>query len=78
MFKVNNKNIRTSCKTRSKLTIETPEQRQWSHSGVLIVNIEHIPYLVLSPVSIVNFEQVNANWVNDFLLVNSLPANCFI
>ena len=32
MFKVNNKD---------------PERRQWRHSGVFIVNFEHISYLVL-------------------------------
>ena len=33
MFKVNNK--------------ETPEQRRWRRSGVIIVNFEHILHLVL-------------------------------
>ena len=42
MFKVNNRNTRTSCEIRSKLTIKTPEQRQWSRSGVFIVNFEHV------------------------------------
>ena len=31
----------------SKLTIKTPERRNWSSSGVLIVNFEHILHLVL-------------------------------
>ena len=47
MLKVNNKNIRTRCKICSKLTIKTPEQRQWRRSGVFIVNFEHILHLAL-------------------------------
>ena len=30
-----------------KLTIKTPEGRQWRRSGVFIVNFEHISRLVL-------------------------------
>ena len=30
-----------------KLTIKTPERRQWSRSGVFTVNCEHITHLVL-------------------------------
>ena len=48
-LKVNNRNTRTRCETFSKLTIKTPERRQL-----------YTPY---SCVSIVNFEQVNADWV---------------
>ena len=29
------------------LTINTSERRQWRHSGVLIVDFEHISHLVL-------------------------------
>ena len=47
MFKVNNRNTRTRCKICSKLTIKTPERRQWRRSGVFIVNFEHILHLVL-------------------------------
>ena len=56
--------------TCSKLTIETLEQRceicskltiKWRRFGVFIVNFEHILHLC-SSVSIVNFEQVNADW----------------
>ena len=46
MFKVNNKDTKT-----------TP----WRRFGVFIVNFEHISHLC-SNVSIVNFEQVNAGW----------------
>ena len=56
----------------SKLTIKTPERRQWLGSGVFIVNFEHISHLVLV-VSIVNFEQVNAGWA--FSLHIKFPKN---
>ena len=46
MSKVNNRNSRTRCEICSKLKIKTPERRQW-HSGVFIVNFEHISLLVL-------------------------------
>ena len=46
MFKVNIKDTR----------------RHWRHSGVFIVNFEHISHLV----SIAEFEQVNAGWVSNF------------
>ena len=47
MFKVNNRNTRTRCEICLKLTIKTPERRQWRRSGVFIVNFEHISHLVL-------------------------------
>ena len=47
LFKVNNRNTRTRCEIYSKLTINTPERRQWRRSGVFIVNFEHISHLVL-------------------------------
>ena len=62
MIEVNNRNTRTRCEICSRLTIQTPEQRHWHRSGVFIVNYEHITF---STVSIVNFEQVNADWVGD-------------
>ena len=62
MFKVNNRNTRTRCEICSKLTIKTPERRQWRRSGFFIVNFEHISHTPCSSVSIVNFEQVNAGW----------------
>ena len=57
VFKVDNRNTRTRCEICSKLTIKTPEQRQWHRSGIFIVNFEHISHLFL--VFIFNFEQVN-------------------
>ena len=47
IFKVTNRSTRKRCEIRSKLTIKTPEQRQWRHSDVFIVKFEHISYLVL-------------------------------
>ena len=51
VFKVKNRNIRTTCEICSKLTIKTPERRL---PGVFIVNFEYILRLVL--VFIVNFK----------------------
>ena len=47
LLKVNNTNTRTRCEICSKLTIKTQELRHWLHSGVFIVNFEHISHLVL-------------------------------
>ena len=47
LLTVNNRNTRTTCEICSKLTIKTPERRHWRHSGVFIVNFEHISHLVL-------------------------------
>ena len=46
MFKVNNESTRARCEIRSKLTIKTPERRDWRRSSIFIVN----------------FEQVNTGW----------------
>ena len=42
-----------------KVTIKTPERHLWSRSGVFVI-IEHISHIAY----IVNFEQVNAGWIN--------------
>ena len=47
LLKVNNRNTRTRCKICLKLTIKIPEQRQWHHSGIFVVNFENISHLVL-------------------------------
>ena len=47
LFKVNNGNTRAMCESCSKLKVKTPERRQWSHSGVFIVNFEQISHIVL-------------------------------
>ena len=61
MVKVNNRNTKTRCEIRSKLTIKTPEPRQWRRSGAFIVNFEHISHHAL--VFIVNVEHVIGGWV---------------
>ena len=60
IFEVNNRNTRTKCQICSKLTIKTPERRQWHRSSHFIINFEHISHLVLV-FFIVNFEQVVSN-----------------
>ena len=60
LLKVDNKNTRAGCEICSKLAIKTPERRRWRHSGVFIVNFEHISHLVLV-FFIVNFEHVFAD-----------------
>ena len=47
LLKINNRNARTRCELYSKLTIKTPEQRQWRRSSVFIVNFEHISHVAL-------------------------------
>ena len=49
LFKVNNRNSWKRCEIQIclKLTIKTPEQRQWRRSGVFIVNFEDISHLFL-------------------------------
>ena len=47
LLKVKNRNTKTRCEICSKLTIKTPEQRQWRRSDVFIGNFEHISHLVL-------------------------------
>ena len=47
MFKLNNGNTRTMCEIHLKLTMMTPERRQWRRSGVFIVNFEQISHNVL-------------------------------
>ena len=46
LFKVNNRKTSTRREICSKLTIKTPERRQWRRSSVFIVNFEHISHLV--------------------------------
>ena len=66
LLKDNNRTTTTRCEICLKLTIKTPERRQWRHSDVFIVNFEHItPFSI---VSVVNFEHVNV----DFESVNAI------
>ena len=45
--KLKNKNSRTRYEIGMKLTIKTPERRQWCRSGLFIVNFEQVSYLTL-------------------------------
>ena len=47
MFKVDNRNTRTRCEICSKLTVKTPERRNWRRSGVFILNFEHTIHINL-------------------------------
>ena len=47
LLKYNNRNTRRRCEICSNLTLKTPERRHWRHSGVFIVNFEHISHIVL-------------------------------
>ena len=47
MLKVNNRHTRRKCEICLKLTIKTPERRQWRRSSVFIVNFELISHLDL-------------------------------
>ena len=58
LFKFNNGNTSKKCEICLKLKMKTPERRHVRRSVVLIVNFEHITYIV----SIVDFEQVNVSW----------------
>ena len=42
LLRVNTRNTWTRCEICSKLTITTPDRRQWRRSGVFIVNFEHL------------------------------------
>ena len=46
-FKVNNWNTKIICEICSKITVKMRERRQWSRSGVFIVNFEHISHIAL-------------------------------
>ena len=61
LFKVNNQNIRKLLEICSKLTIKTPEQSNWRHSGVFIVRFMKFCLLFYSFYCC--FEQENAAWV---------------
>ena len=47
LLRIDKRNTRARCEICSKLTIKTPERRQWRRSGVFTVNFEHISHLVL-------------------------------
>ena len=47
ILKVNNANTRKRCEICSKLPLKTPDRFYWRHSGIFIVNFEHISHLSL-------------------------------
>ena len=59
LFKVNNRNTRTRCEICSKLTIKTPERRQWGLSGVFIVSFEHISEVNNKDTRTTSFERIS-------------------
>ena len=61
MFKFNNRICRKSCKICSKLTVKTPERRQFWH---LFVNFEHISHhlLIARLGNCQLLEQVTVHW----------------
>ena len=46
LFKLNNRNTRTTLETCSKLTVKTPVRRQSRRSGVFNVNFEQFSYIL--------------------------------
>ena len=60
--KLTTETLEQRCEIRLELTRKTPKRRNWRRLGVFIVNFEHISHFC-SSVSIVNFEQVNFDWV---------------
>ena len=48
LLKVNNGNIRTTCKICSKLTIKTPERLRCRGSGIFFLNLEKISHIALA------------------------------
>ena len=60
MFKVENRKRTTRGEICSKLTIKIPERCHWHHSGIFLVNFEHIS--LCFSVSIVRLKQVNGGW----------------
>ena len=62
LIKVNNRNTRIKCEICSRLTIKIPEWRPWRRS-LLTLNI----FTPCYSVSFVNFEHVNAAWVESYL-----------
>ena len=47
LVQVNNGNAITMCEVCSKLTVKTPERRDWCCSGVFVVNFEQSSQIVL-------------------------------
>ena len=63
MSKVNNRNTRTRCKIFSKLTIKTPEQRQFSGVQKCGTGLKWVNTILLS---VIQDTQKKANWFPKF------------
>ena len=78
LLQVNSRNTRTRCEIYSKLTIKTPEQRQWRRSGVFIVNFDHF-FTPCSCAFIVNFEHAIAYTNSDvFRTLSNIYDEAFL
>ena len=76
MFKVNNRKTRERCEIYSKLTIKTPERRQWRRFGVFFGHFEH--FTSCSSVSILNFHKVNDGRVTGYReMVQNFKHCCY-
>ena len=64
LFKIDNVNTRKSCKIYLKETIKTPKRFHWRCSGVLIVNFEHIPHLLLVCLLLILSRLVCGMWLS--------------
>ena len=77
MFKVNDRNTRTRWEICSELTIKTPERCQWRHSGVFIVNFEHISHLVLVFLSLtLNKQTLTGTMIGAYFPMDSINGFC--
>ena len=74
LFKANNRNTRQRCKICLELTIKTPARRYWRHSGMFIVNFDHISHF-FSSVSVVDFEQINVSLVTNNVSIIYHPGS---
>ena len=76
LLKVSNRKTRIRCEIYSKLTIKTPERRQWRHSGIFIVNFEHISHFVLV-IPLLTLNTLHMRWCilsDDFILEQCLHS----
>ena len=74
MFKVKNKNTGTRCEICSKLTIKTPERRQFAIS---IFNSEHVLHLVLVLLKLTLNKQMLVGFITGWQLTTLLKLALF-
>ena len=68
LFKIKNRNTRKRCKICSKSAIKTSERHQ-RRSGVFMLTL--IYFTPFSCASVVEFKQVNVNWVSQIFTKNA-------